>query len=112
MPHELLLSDISVIPTLWSEGTSLSCIESMANGCAVLSTNVGGLGNLIINGFNGVLTKPTEEDLLRGLFRLCREHNWRTELARNAYNVADKAFSKQNWMAQVTDIVSRYTRKD
>jgi glycosyltransferase involved in cell wall biosynthesis len=109
MAHELFLTDISVIPTLWSEGTSLSCIESMANGCAVLSTNVGGLGNLIIDGFNGVLSKPTEEDLLQGLLRLCREPNLRTELARNAFKVAERAFSKQIWIERLKEIIIRHS---
>jgi len=34
---------ISVIPTLGSEGTSLSMLEAMASKCAVIGTNVGGI---------------------------------------------------------------------
>ena len=33
-------ADISIIPTVHSEGTSLSCLESQACGNAVLATNV------------------------------------------------------------------------
>ncbi len=37
---------ISVIPTLYEEGTSLAALESMACGTATVSTNVGGLADL------------------------------------------------------------------
>ena len=44
-------ADITLIPSLYSEGTSLSCIEAMACGNAVIATRIGGLSDLIINDF-------------------------------------------------------------
>ncbi len=60
MPEEYLRADIVVIPTLRTEGTSLACVEAMAAGCAVVATRVGGLCNLIIPDYNGLLCQPTE----------------------------------------------------
>ena len=55
-------ADISIIPTLHSEGTSFTCLESMASQLPIIASNVGGLGNLIIDGFNGILINPNEKN--------------------------------------------------
>lgn len=46
------ISDISLIPSKM-EAISISALESMASGSVVLSTSVGGLGELIENNING-----------------------------------------------------------
>ncbi len=51
-------ADVAVVPTLWSEGTSLACIEAVCAGLPVIATPVGGLGNIVIPEFNGVLVSP------------------------------------------------------
>ncbi|UKI57385.1 MAG: glycosyltransferase [Clostridium sp.] len=60
-------TDISLIPTIYSEGTSLSCLEAMATENIVISTRIGGLCDLIIDNYNGYLIEPTEEDLYNKL---------------------------------------------
>ena len=59
----LLGADVAVVPTLYSEGTSLSCIEAMCAASAVLVTGVGGLSNLVLDDYNGLLVPPTREAL-------------------------------------------------
>jgi glycosyltransferase involved in cell wall biosynthesis len=53
MPAWYQKTDIAVIPTIACEGTSLSCIEALACGCAVVATNVGGLPDVVYDGLNG-----------------------------------------------------------
>lgn len=50
-------SDVVIIPSLM-EATSLAALESMACGTPVLSTNVGGMPEIIKNGINGWLIPP------------------------------------------------------
>ena len=50
--------DIAVVPTIYSEGTSLSLCEAMASGCMPVSTHVGGLTNILIDSFNGKMCYP------------------------------------------------------
>ena len=52
-------ADVAVVPTRWSEGTSLACVEAICAGVPVVTTPVGGLGNLVIPGFNGLVVTPT-----------------------------------------------------
>lgn len=55
--------DIAVVPTIGSEGTSLSLIEAMAAGCLAVSTPVGGMSNVIIDGYNGLFCMPEEQEM-------------------------------------------------
>lgn len=55
------------VPTLAAEGTSLSCIEAWSKHSLVVSTVVGGLSNMCIDGFNSVVVKPTRESILSTL---------------------------------------------
>jgi glycosyltransferase involved in cell wall biosynthesis len=55
--HELLLSsDILLFPSL-SEGLPLTILEGMAYGLAIVSSTVGGIPDVILNGENGYLVE-------------------------------------------------------
>ena len=99
MPEVYQQADITVIPSLFSEGTSLSCLEAMASGNAVLATNIGGLGNLILDGYNGLLVEPSREAILAGLARLLEDWDLRQRLGAHARASAE-AFSKERWREQ------------
>jgi glycosyltransferase involved in cell wall biosynthesis len=64
MPALLSEHHVVVVPSLGSEGTSLSAIEGMAAGRAVVASAVGGLPNIIFDGFNGLLVQPGDEQEL------------------------------------------------
>ncbi len=73
--------DISLIPTLYSEGTSLSCLEAQASGNVVIATNIGGLPNLIINNYNGILINPDKNELFKAIKRVVLDKDLRTKLS-------------------------------
>ena len=83
MPPWYQGADIAVIPTIACEGTSLSCIEAMACGCAVVSTNVGGLSDIVLTDFNGVLVEPTAAAIAAGINRLIENPDQRRRLQQN-----------------------------
>lgn len=98
MPSLVKEHDIVVIPSLGSEGTSLSAIEGMAAGKIVLATNVGGLTNILIDGFNGFLCKPTEDSLKSYMNKiLLMDQSELLMIRKNAYNVAMASFSFKKW---------------
>lgn len=99
---------ISLIPTIRSEGTSLSCIESMAAGCPVIATNVGGLPNLVIDHFNGILINPTEDSLYCSVKYLLENRELCDNLSRNAVEIAktfDKTIWEKNWQAIIEQAI-------
>jgi glycosyltransferase involved in cell wall biosynthesis len=101
-PHSEMLKlvdlhDIVVVPSLGSEGTSLSVVEAMARGRCIVASNVGGLPNLVIDGFNGLLCDPTIESLYSALKRVILDGALRVTLAGRAAAVAREAFSPSQW---------------
>lgn len=50
----LLKSDIYIFPSEWDEPFSISLLEGMASGCAVVSTTTGGSAEILIDGQNSL----------------------------------------------------------
>lgn len=98
MPQVVKDCDIIIIPSLGSEGTSLTAIEGMAAGKIVLATNVGGLTNIILHGFNGFLFKPTVQSLSLELERILNMSEEKLlEVQKNAFQVASTSFTYPAW---------------
>jgi len=53
--------DLNVVPSLASEGLSLSMLEAMCCGLPTVGTDVGGIPNALINDYNGIMIKRSEE---------------------------------------------------
>lgn len=98
--------DIAVVPTVGSEGTSLSLLEAMAAGCAVVSTNVGGITNILIDGYNGSIVNATEEDVYLAVEKLIQDKKMRCFYAEKGKETARNAFSKKIWESKWLDIIN------
>ncbi|MBL8178548.1 MAG: polysaccharide pyruvyl transferase family protein [Bryobacterales bacterium] len=96
MPEAYAGADIAIVPTTASEGTSLSCLEAMASGNAVIATNVGGLPDLVQDGYNGLLIEPESKPLGAALEKLIRQSRLRKELAARGVEVA-RTFQLPIW---------------
>jgi glycosyltransferase involved in cell wall biosynthesis len=97
-------ADIAIIPTVWSEGTSLSCLEAQASGNAVIATTVGGLSDLVLHDFNGLLIEPTAAQLRNALVSLITDRELRSRLSRQATAVA-QTFSLDRWRRSWTEVL-------
>lgn len=100
-------SDIVVIPTLASEGTSLSCIEGLATSNVVISTNVGGLPNIIINEYNGFLCDNTENSIIKTINHVIENYKNMGHVIKNGYNIAKQSFNKNKWDESITKILNK-----
>lgn len=89
---------IAIVPSLGSEGTSISVAEAMAAGCAVIATNVGGITNMILDNYNGCLINPNKTEMFEKIKRLISDQEKREEMSINGYNVAMKSFNLEKWM--------------
>ena len=94
-------ADVALVPTLWSEGTSYSCVEALAAGLPVVVTSVGGLPNLVVPGFNGFVTPPRPEPFAAAIRTLTEPPVWRT-LHKNCLSMRD-SLSKKVWEQRVMD---------
>lgn len=99
MPQAYGGSDVVIVPTLFGEGTSLSCLEAMASHHAVIATQVGGLPNLIIDGFNGLLVAPGAAAIEQAVEALLADRGLARRLAATALDVS-RAFGHARWRAR------------
>ncbi len=100
-------ADISIIPTLYSEGTSLSLLEAMASGNAVVATRIGGLTDVVIDSHNGLLIEPNQQALINAIILLLDNLSLRRKLQKNALKTAE-AFSKDRWDSKWKSILNTY----
>lgn len=96
--------DIAVIPTIGSEGTSFSLLESMAAKCAVIASNVGGMTNIILDNYNGLLINPEEESLYNAMEKLIEDEVLRKKLATNAFKTVLNSFNRDLWEERWTEV--------
>lgn len=75
-------------------------------GKAVIATNVGGLTNLIIDGYNGLLIHPSREYLTQALRFLIDHPRERLRLGANAAATA-RAFDRRLWEARWRQYISK-----
>ncbi|CAM4353390.1 glycosyltransferase involved in cell wall biosynthesis [Paenibacillus endophyticus] len=103
-------ADIAVIPTIFSEGTSLACLEAMSCGIPVVSSNVGGLNDIVIDGLNGRLVPPQAETLTAAVKTLMDDDALRRSMGKLARLTA-LAFDQRKWHAQWSAIIEAQREK-
>ena len=99
---------IAVIPSVGSEGTSLSLLEAMASSCAVVCTNIGGMTNIVIDNFNGLIVNPEVEQLYQAMKKVIEDANYRKKLADIAYDTAKAGFAYDVWKEKWAKILMEY----
>ena len=95
-------ADIAVIPSTFSEGTSYSCLEALSCGVAVVTSDVGGLNDLILDEYNGLSVAPEENELTDAISRLIDHPELRHRLAARARETAltfDQTVWRTRWKA-------------
>ena len=103
--------DIAVVPTKGSEGTSLSLLEAMAAGCAVIATNVGGLTNVILDEYNGLMTSPDVTDIRDAIIRLIEDKELRNYLSEKARETVSRAFSYEKWKRSWVKVIRQIEKE-
>lgn len=103
---------IAVVPTIGSEGTSLSLLEAMSAQCAVVCTNIGGMTNIVLDGYNGLLVSPREEALYMAIKKLIEDEKMRMALAKRGYDTVSNAFSLEKWQEKWKELIVEITQNE
>jgi glycosyltransferase involved in cell wall biosynthesis len=92
--------DLFVLPSL-KEGLGLALMEAMAQGLAVIGSDVGGIKTLVQNRHNGLLVPPADINALSGaIIELLADADKRQALGRQANNFIRQNFSQEKMVAQ------------
>jgi glycosyltransferase involved in cell wall biosynthesis len=98
---------ISVVPSLWSEGTPLTAIESMAAGCALVVSNVGGLGNIVLPDVNGLIVAPTISEIVNAVSKLVENPKMAKRLGMMGYEIATQGLTREAWEQRMLQVFER-----
>lgn len=107
VPEILQMIDIFVNPS-YSEGLPTSVLEACAAGCAVIASNVGGTGEIILDGYSGFLFQPRNRmELAEKLNLLITNDNIRNTIGINAQEYVRNNFSMDNTINKWGSIVEK-----
>lgn len=99
--HEVYKSSDVLLITSFREGFPMVVMEAMARGVVCICTDVGGIGEHIINGQNGFLVENHQdehvivEEFLNLITRLETDRDLLTKLSANAYSYAKENFGEE-----------------
>jgi len=87
------------------EGLPYSILEAIQAELPIITTNVGGIPEMIENNKTGLLVKPAEaKDLANALQKLINDKNLATELGKNAKQTAIQNFSLEKMVAETKKV--------
>ena len=87
-----------------NEGTPVSIIEAQASGTAVICTNVGGVKDVISNGFSGIVCEQDPVQFAEKLAELATNAKLRNELAWNGKKSALENYSYARLVKETEDL--------
>ena len=95
---------IMVLPSYF-EGFPLSVIEGMLHGCAVISTDVGGIPEAIEDGVSGILIKPKDvKGLKDAIESVAGDKEFAERLSRGGIKTAKEKFSLEKNLQKLVEI--------
>lgn len=106
VPHDkisglLRQHDLFCLPSR-SEGMPGAPLEAMACGLPVVAFDVGGLNEIIINGYNGYLCKPESATDLAEKILLTAEKEW------DSYKISEWVSTNYSWKNWATTVLEEY----
>ena len=104
---EMLRSHISVVPSLFCEGTSLSLLESMACGCVCIATPIGGICNILRDGVNGLIVPPSAGALVNAVDHILNNISIAKALAEKGWLTVGETHAEEQWKTRICAAVKR-----
>lgn len=85
-------SDIYLLPS-YNEGLPISILEAMSYSLPIISTNVGGIPEIVKNGENGFLVTPgSEDELYLAIMKLVGDATLRGMMGKKSYELVQPHF--------------------
>ncbi|MFG6661050.1 glycosyltransferase family 4 protein [Sulfitobacter sp. 915] len=102
--------DVAIIPSIGSEGTSLSLLEAMGAGCFPIATNVGGLTNILIDRFNGLIVEPNSLAIVEAVTAFQTRTVDTEKIRAAAVATALNGFNQDIWAQRWTKVINELLR--
>lgn len=100
----LSVMDIFVFPSV-KEGLGISLLEAMASGKACIASEIGGIRDIITDGFNGILVPVGDYNAIsKAILRAIKDKELRKRLAGNAKDLICERFSIDKMSGNVINV--------
>jgi glycosyltransferase involved in cell wall biosynthesis len=94
-------ADVTVLPSLYKEGLPNVLLESMSMGVPVVSSNLGGVPEIVINGRTGFMVEPVNSDqLAQAIQKLWNDRTGYMKMRQNARQLMTENFDKEHQFDQ------------
>ena len=104
--------DFYILPS-YDEGLPMSVLEAMSYSLPVITTDVGGIPEIIQNEKNGLLVKPGDkESLEKAIKDLLENDNLRKDLSQNAYKTILDKFNFEKYEEDLLKIYKQIKQKN
>ena len=111
-PHRHVLTALrrcqcAVLPSVWPDPCPTVVLEAMASGCPVVSTSVGGITDMIVDGESGLLVPPqNERELAEAIDRVLSDGDLRARIIAGARDKV-RAFTASAVAEQLESVYAR-----
>lgn len=100
-----------VVPSIWYENCPYSVMETLTIGKPVIGSNIGGIPELVKDGFNGFTYKYDDiQDLAEKMKILFENKELVKQMSENAKKEAIQLYNKQNYYENIMKIYKGITR--
>ncbi len=111
IPDLLSEWDIYVQPSLF-EGLCLTVVEAIASGLPVVATNVGGIPESVIDGYNGFLVPPKDpKALAEKIITLIDNPDLRVEMGKRSRKIAEEKYSISKMVNNIEELLDLLIKK-
>lgn len=101
--------DFFVLPS-YNEGLPMAILEGMAQGRAIISTPVGGIPEVVIDGYNGYLVEPGDVQTLAEKIKTLVNHpDLCNQMGLNSLNIAKQKLSVQTYVNRLMNVYEGLT---
>ena len=100
-------SKVFCLPS-YTEGFPMSIIEAIHSGLTVVSTSVGGIGDIIKNEKSGFISKPGNTTQLYKNLEMAINHKNLDTISNNAYKMVQKLTDPKKIESQIINLYNKY----
>lgn len=90
-----------------SEGLPLVLAEALRFGLPLISTNPGGITDIIKNGYNGIIIDQNKESLARAIIQLTHDKELYSKIKVNGYKSYKENFNLEKNLADIDKIIEK-----
>lgn len=103
----LSICDVLLVPS-FAETFSMTILESLSMGKPVVATDVGGTSEIVVDGVNGFLVRPKDDDSLADKLQKCvKDENLRRKLSDNARDTVVNKFSASEMISKTESLFTK-----